>query len=193
MGRRSGNGVNPRVGSALQDTRPASEEEPVEVVENHEGGTRSRGGTRDPKGGPREGNVPGVDSGVARTTEGRIFGQSQERQSSRVTGWTDGHGRCRERRHRRSGGSRDRMFTHPRSGPWRGSSKAHPGRPRERQVPGRTSGGQWEADVPRPATGRSPHLVPGRVFLREAGRGAGMARGTTLAPRGGRLRTLKAR
>jgi hypothetical protein len=47
------NGTNPRVGSALQYTRTASEAETVEVVGNHEDGTRTRGGTRVPKGVPR--------------------------------------------------------------------------------------------------------------------------------------------
>ena len=69
-GRRSENGMNPRVGSALQYTRTASEEKAAEVVENHEGGTRVGRGRQTPKASPAR-EEPGVDSGVARTTEGR--------------------------------------------------------------------------------------------------------------------------
>jgi len=69
-GRRSENGVNPRVGSALQYTRPASEAETVAVVGNHEDGTWRSCGRLFPKEGPAR-ELPGVDSGVARTTEGR--------------------------------------------------------------------------------------------------------------------------
>jgi hypothetical protein len=47
--------MNPRVGSALQDTRAVVEEEAVEVVENHEGGTWRSRGRLFPKEGPREG------------------------------------------------------------------------------------------------------------------------------------------
>jgi len=44
-----GNAVNPRIGSDLQEGRGVVEEETVEVVENHEGGTRKRRGRRFPK------------------------------------------------------------------------------------------------------------------------------------------------
>lgn len=59
------------VGSALQYTRAASEEETVEVVENHAGGTWRSPGRLFPKVVAREGVSPGVDSGVGSTTKGR--------------------------------------------------------------------------------------------------------------------------
>jgi hypothetical protein len=46
-----GNVVNPRIGSSLQDGCGVVEEEAVEVVRNHEGGTRMGIGIPIPKGG----------------------------------------------------------------------------------------------------------------------------------------------
>jgi hypothetical protein len=43
------NPANPMVGSVLQYTRGSLEEQTVEVVQNHEGGTRSGGGSPFPK------------------------------------------------------------------------------------------------------------------------------------------------
>jgi len=73
---RSGNVANPRVGSVLQYTRRVLEEQAVEVVENHEDGTRSGGGRPFPK----EVTTwsPGVDSGI-RFLDGRaVFEGSTE-------------------------------------------------------------------------------------------------------------------
>jgi hypothetical protein len=58
------------VGSVLQYTRGSLEEQTVEVVRNHEGGTRSGGGSPFPK----EATTwpPGVDS-RERTTDGRAI------------------------------------------------------------------------------------------------------------------------
>jgi len=85
---RIGNEVNPRVGSALQYTRAASEEQAVEVVENHEDGTWVGRGRRIPKDDPQGWSGSGLwcwqDDG------GAIFGQSQERQFRRATVGTDG-------------------------------------------------------------------------------------------------------
>jgi len=85
---RIGNEVNPRVGSALQYTRAASEEQTVEVVENHEDGTWVCPGRRTPKEDPQGCSGSGLwcwqDDG------GAIFGQPQERQFQRATVGTDG-------------------------------------------------------------------------------------------------------
>jgi len=73
--------MNPKVGSEVQHPRGAREEEAGEVVENHEVGTWSGGGTPVPteKGGRATGDrAPGVDSPVIETTKG-IFEQPQER------------------------------------------------------------------------------------------------------------------
>jgi len=82
------NEVNPRVGSALQYTRAASEEQAVEVVENHEDGTWMVRGRTIPKAVPQGWAGSGLwcwqDDG------GAIFGQSQERQFHWATGGTDG-------------------------------------------------------------------------------------------------------
>jgi hypothetical protein len=45
------NAMNPKAGSGAQQTRNPCAEQAVEVVRNHEGGTRSVGGTTSPKGG----------------------------------------------------------------------------------------------------------------------------------------------
>jgi len=73
--------MNPRVGSALQHTRVAREEQAGEVVQNHEVGTWLGSGFPSPKEGSgrfADARPPGVDSPVSETTEG-IFGQPQER------------------------------------------------------------------------------------------------------------------
>jgi len=44
-----GNVVDPMVGSGMQQARAVVEEEAVEVVRNHEDGTRLGGGTSSPK------------------------------------------------------------------------------------------------------------------------------------------------
>jgi len=77
VGRAGGAGrnvVNPRVGNALQHTRPDREEETGEVVQNHEVGTRmGRRGLIPKEVGYRAtgGRLPGVDSLASNTTEGR--------------------------------------------------------------------------------------------------------------------------
>jgi hypothetical protein len=70
-----GNAVNPRIGSDLQDGRGVVEEETVEVVENHEGGTRMGVGNPIPKGGRCEAGTlrrrhPGDGLPGVRTMEG---------------------------------------------------------------------------------------------------------------------------
>jgi hypothetical protein len=66
----SGNATNPRIGSGMKQAREVEEEQTVEVVRNHEGGTRSGGGSPFPK----EATTwpPGVDS-RERTTDGRAI------------------------------------------------------------------------------------------------------------------------
>jgi len=95
-----GNGVNPRVGNALQYTRPGREEESGEVVRNHGVGTRRklaassrrRASTR-----ATGGSLPGVDSLTSKTTEGRSLdnpkrGSSDDR-AGRRTAWGTMSGR----------------------------------------------------------------------------------------------------
>jgi hypothetical protein len=82
------NEVNPRVGSALQYTRAASEEQAVEVVENHEDGTRVSRGRLIPKADPQ--GCAGSGLRCWQDDGGAIFGQSQERQFRWATGGTDG-------------------------------------------------------------------------------------------------------
>jgi len=78
-----GNGVDPMAGSALQYVRRVREEKTVEVVRNHEGGTRGGMASRFRR---RRSNVAlGVDSRAA-NGGGAIFGQPQERRSGRETG-----------------------------------------------------------------------------------------------------------
>ena len=68
--------MNPRIGSDLQDGRGVVEEKAVEVVQNHEGGTRMGIGIPIPKGG-RDGagtlrtGHPGDGLPGVRTMEGR--------------------------------------------------------------------------------------------------------------------------
>jgi hypothetical protein len=74
--------VNPRVGNALQHTRPDREEETGEVAQNHEAGTWMRRGSRIPK--ESSGRATGCSvsgSGLPGEQDdgGAIFGQSQER------------------------------------------------------------------------------------------------------------------
>lgn len=80
-GQESGNAVNPRVGSALQYTRPVREEETGEVVRNHEGGTR--GGlvalSRRRLSPGNRGWLPGRGLPGEQYDGGAIFGQPQER------------------------------------------------------------------------------------------------------------------
>lgn len=70
------NGVNPRVGSVLQHTRRVSEEEAVEVVQNHEDGTWSGGGRPFPKSTTTW--SAGVDSEV-RCLDGRAIFEDRSR------------------------------------------------------------------------------------------------------------------
>jgi hypothetical protein len=150
----SENGMNPRVGSALQHTRPASEEQAVEVVENHEGGTWRHRGRCFPKVRFPRGGFTGSGLRCRQDDGGAIFGQSQERQSSRAIGWTDGDGRCRARRRRRPGGLRRRGFTHARAA----RAEVLEDEPACMHAGQRPEGG-GKADVPRLRTGRSPHLA----------------------------------
>jgi hypothetical protein len=72
----------------LQYTGTVSEEEDVEVVRNHEDGTRTGVGSPVPKAVP--GGAAGSGLRYRQDDGGAIFGQTQERQSSRATDWTDG-------------------------------------------------------------------------------------------------------
>jgi len=68
--------VNPRIGSGLQDGRGVVEEEAVEVVRNHEDGTRMGTGIPIPKGetdgaGTLPTGLPGDGLPDVRTMEGR--------------------------------------------------------------------------------------------------------------------------
>jgi hypothetical protein len=76
-----GNGVNPMADSALQQSRGVRKEETVEVVRNHEGGTRgemaSRLRWRSGSGSSRR-CAPGVDFRARDSAEGRLW-KSQER------------------------------------------------------------------------------------------------------------------
>lgn len=83
-----GNGVNPMAGSALQHVRRVREEKTVEVVENHEGGTRSEMASRSRRRRAlvRQGNAgPGVDS-RAWDGGGAIFGNPKRGRSGRKAG-----------------------------------------------------------------------------------------------------------
>jgi hypothetical protein len=79
-----GNVVNPKIGSGLQDGRGVVEEETVEVVRNHEDGTRMGSGIPIPKGG-RDGagtlrtRPPGRRTPRRTNDGGAFFGQPQER------------------------------------------------------------------------------------------------------------------
>ena len=85
--------MNPMAGSALQDARRAREEQAVEVVEDHEGGTRSEMASRSRR--RRSDAAPGVDSGVS-NGGGAIFGNPKRGgpglRPGRLNGW------CRESR-----------------------------------------------------------------------------------------------
>jgi hypothetical protein len=80
---RATNPVNPRVGSVLQYTRGSLEEETVEVVRNHEGGTWSGGGSPF----PMETTTwsPGVDSNE-RCLDGRAIFEGIEAWCGVVSG-----------------------------------------------------------------------------------------------------------
>jgi hypothetical protein len=138
----------------LQDTRPASEAKAVEVVRNHEDGTRRRCGRRFPKVALSQEREAGSGLRCRQYDGGAFFGQSQERQFSRATGWTDGSGRCRASRHRRSGGLRRRVFTHSRATRAKVLEDA-PFAPAN----GKRPEGSGKADVPRLRAGTSPHLA----------------------------------
>jgi len=89
-----GNAMNPRIGSGMQQARRVEEEQTVEVVQDHEDGTRARCGNRAPTVGqqcPTRSGLPGLNDG------GAIFGQPQERKPGRHAG-RQGPDRCRKRR-----------------------------------------------------------------------------------------------
>ena len=81
-----GNAVNPRIGSGMQQARTVEEEEPVEVVRNHEGGTRTRlvASSRRPGGDVR----PGVDSPTF-PMEGRSLDNPRRGCPAAMPGGTD--------------------------------------------------------------------------------------------------------
>jgi len=91
-----GNAVNPRIGSGLKYGRRVVEEQTVEVVENHEDGSRMGAGVPIPK------EVEAArrrDAAALRETDstawddgGAIFGQPQERKPG-VTAGPQGPGR----------------------------------------------------------------------------------------------------
>jgi len=106
------NAANPRVGSVLQDTRIAREEETGEVVRHHVVGTRMGSGFPIPKEGRRRvtgGWLPGVDSPVVETAEG-IFGQPQERKFAVTETWRSNRKTGQRRESRREGQEGKALF-----------------------------------------------------------------------------------
>jgi hypothetical protein len=77
-----GNATNPRIGSGMKQAREIEEEQAVEVVRNHEDGTREGVATLS------EGRESGREWTLRLTSmEGQIFGQPQERNPAmRVVG-----------------------------------------------------------------------------------------------------------
>jgi hypothetical protein len=144
--------VNPRVGSALQQTRVASEEQAVEVVET----TRTERG-RAVAGWSRRWvreDPPGVDSGVARTTEGRSLDNPKRGSPvGQPTGSTDwkvsGKAASKVRRVVFTLALRMRVRSE------RGSSKTS----NRARAWWRTSGGRLESQYPELCSGSSPHLA----------------------------------
>jgi len=112
-----GNAVNPRIGSGLQYGRRVEEEKTVEVVQNHEGGTRVGTGVPTSKEAPCAAETRSTASrqrGAARLREsdssirydgGAIFGQPQERKPGFAAG-SQGLERVGKQAPR-SGGSRE--------------------------------------------------------------------------------------
>lgn len=85
--------MNPKVGNALQYTRPVREEEAGEVVRNHEVGTREERRCFSPsEAGPPGNRRVASESGLpGEQDDGRvIFGQTQERKLGRP-GWQRAH------------------------------------------------------------------------------------------------------
>jgi len=86
-----GNEVNPRIGSDLQYGRRVEEEESVEVVRNHEGGTRMGIGVPISKAEPGEAETrrraPSRESDSSALYDGgAIFGQPHERKPGFAAG-----------------------------------------------------------------------------------------------------------
>jgi hypothetical protein len=78
-----GNAVNPRIGSGLQDGRGVVEEQAVEVVRNHEDGTRMGTGIPIPKGdtdgaGTLCTGLPGEDSPAYERWRGDLWTTPRE-------------------------------------------------------------------------------------------------------------------
>jgi hypothetical protein len=97
----------------LQYTRTVTEEEDVEVVRNHEDGTRTGVGSPVPKAVPR--GTAGSGLRCWQDDGGAIFGQTQERQSSRATDWTDGPEGVGKDGIEGQEGRADACFTHSRA------------------------------------------------------------------------------
>jgi hypothetical protein len=81
-----GNAVNPRIGSGMQQARKVEEEQTVEVVRNHEGGTRTEPGRSVPK--ARQQCRAG--SGLPDCTDGgAVFGNPRRGSPAAMSGGTD--------------------------------------------------------------------------------------------------------
>jgi hypothetical protein len=78
--------MNPRIGSGAQQTRAVEEEETVEVVRNHEGGTRTRLAASARRSGSDAG--PGVDSPTF-PMEGRSLDNPRRGSPTGRSGGTD--------------------------------------------------------------------------------------------------------
>jgi len=81
--------VNPRIGSGLKYGHRVEEEQTVEVVRNHAGGTRSGSGFPNPKEAPGKRKLRRMRPGVGlRGSDdgGAIFGQPQERKPGFAAG-----------------------------------------------------------------------------------------------------------
>jgi len=127
-----GNEVNPRIGSDLQYGRRVEEEESVEVVRNHEGGTRMGIGVPISKAEPGEAETrswaPSRESDSSASYDGgAIFGQPHERKPGLQPGRKDRNASGKSAP--RSGGSREHgLYVHGRGpiegprGPWRGDA-----------------------------------------------------------------------
>lgn len=146
-----GNRANPRIGSRVKQTCTVEEDQTVEVVRNHVGGTRKglavlpRRETR--RRASREADSPAPNDG------GAIFGQPQERMSGRRAGphgsGCDGKVGVKVRRVARTC---SRIVPHPIVG----TSRA----PAPKSVEGR--GGERRSQQPRKRSGISPRGGIGR-------------------------------
>jgi hypothetical protein len=98
-----GNAVNPRIGSGMQQARKVEEEQTVEVVRDHAGGTRTRLVAPSRRHGSNAG--PGVDSSTA-PMEGRSLDNPRRGSPAEMSGGTDRAARRERRRQGHEGRAR---------------------------------------------------------------------------------------